>query len=171
MRQTSTIEKKTGLTGRHPVSQGSVSVEMALVTPLLLVLLFGIIEFGLIFKDVAILKQAAREGSRTASVGASTTEITDRVTASGTTIDVANLAIDLRYRVYSGGWPSWDSAATLGDIGTSGVMQNNAPVGSQIRVQVAYPHHLISGRLFSRMADEADGETMTLTTSSTMRRE
>ncbi len=60
---------------------GSVTVEMVLVTPILLTLLFGIIEFGLIFKDVAILKQATREGTRTAAVGATTTQIISQAQA------------------------------------------------------------------------------------------
>jgi len=146
-------------------------VEMVLVTPILLVLLFGIIEFGLIFKDIAILKQATREGVRTAAVGQTTTQITSQVQASAATIPSDELTTELKYRTYSNGWPSWDTASILGDVGSGETAQNDAPPGAQIRVNVSYPHQLISGRLFSGLADNPDSQTMTLTTSSIMRRE
>jgi Flp pilus assembly protein TadG len=41
-----------------------VAVEFALVLPILLVILFGIIEFGLIMYDKAVLTNASREAAR-----------------------------------------------------------------------------------------------------------
>jgi len=134
-------------------------------------LLFGIIEFGLTFKDVAIIKQATREGARTAAVGTTTSQIISQVKASVATISPDDLTIELKYRAYSGGWPSWDSAPALGDIGSGETAQNSAVQVNQIRAKVSYPHQLISGRLFSGLADNPDSRTMTLTTSSVMRRE
>ncbi len=171
MRNHNTENKINMTSSRHRTDSGSVTVEMVLVTPILLVLLFGIIEFGLIFKDVAILKQATREGARTAAVGAATTEIINQVKASVVTISPDELTIELKYRTYSAGWPSWDTAPALGDIGSGETAQNSAVQGDQIRVKVSYPHELISGRLFSGLADNPDSRTMTLTTSSIMRRE
>jgi len=171
MKNQNTNPPKSILGSRRLANRGSITVEMVLVTPVLLVLLFGIIEFGLIFKDIAILKQATREGVRTAAVGATTTEIISQVESSAATISPDDLTIELKYRAYSGGWPSWDTAPTLGNIGSGETAQNDAPPGTQIRVQVSYPHQLISGRLFSGLADNPDSQTMTLTTSSIMRRE
>ena len=150
---------------------GVVTVEMALVTPLLLVLLFGIIEFGLIFKDVSIMRQAAREGVRAAAVGATTDMIRAQVRSSAPTLRDEDLTIELKYRVYNDGWPAWESAPALGNAGTGGATANNAPNGAQIRVRVTYPHHLISGRLFSGWSDDPNGQIMTLTSTCTMRRE
>ena len=169
MKQYSMAGRRIGSKIRRWLNSGSISVEMALVTPILLGLLFGIIEFGLIFKDVAILKQATREGARAAAVGANTAQIESQVTSNAATLDLENLQTELKYRVYSGGWTSWESASALGD--TADGTENNATEGAQIRVHVAYAHHLISGRLFSRLADEPDGHIMTLTTSCIMRRE
>ncbi len=45
-------------------------VEMAVVTPLLLTLLFGVIEFGNSFMFRQILTNAAREGARTSAIQA-----------------------------------------------------------------------------------------------------
>jgi Flp pilus assembly protein TadG len=48
--------------------EGASMVEFALVAPLLLVLLFGIIEFGLILYDQAAITNASREGARYAAM-------------------------------------------------------------------------------------------------------
>ncbi len=171
MKNHNTETERNIMRSQQRTEPGSVTVEMVLVTPILLMLLFGIIEFGLIFKDVAITKQTTREGARTAAVGATTTQIISQVQASAATISPEALIIELKYRAYSGGWPSWDAAPTLGNIGSGETAQNNAVQGNQIRVQVSYPHQLISGRLFSSLADNHDSQIMTLTTSSVMRRE
>ncbi|HKK00735.1 MAG TPA: TadE/TadG family type IV pilus assembly protein, partial [Desulfuromonadales bacterium] len=47
---------------RH--ERGASAVEFALVLPLLLVILFGIIEFGFILYDKAMITNASREGAR-----------------------------------------------------------------------------------------------------------
>ena len=44
--------------------RGASAVEMAIVLPLLLILLFGIIEFGLVLYDKAVITNASREGAR-----------------------------------------------------------------------------------------------------------
>lgn len=60
--------------------RGGAAVEMAVVTPLLLTLLFGIIEYGWAFAVKQSLVTAAREGARVASMPGSTDgEITARV--------------------------------------------------------------------------------------------
>lgn len=48
---------------------GAVAIEMALVLPILLVLVFGIIEFGILFNRYNAVAHAAREGVRRLSVG------------------------------------------------------------------------------------------------------
>ena len=50
----------------------SATVEMAIVTPLLLTMLFGIIEYGWVFSVKQALVTAAREGARTAALPGST---------------------------------------------------------------------------------------------------
>ena len=48
--------------------RGASALEFALVVPVLLVLIFGMIEFGLVFQAQLALTHAAREGARLASV-------------------------------------------------------------------------------------------------------
>ena len=49
--------------------RGAAAVEFAIVLPILIVLIFGIIDFGLFFYNDLLLTQAARDAARFASVG------------------------------------------------------------------------------------------------------
>ena len=57
-------------TGGHHSDRGSAAVEFALVLPLLVMLLFGIIQFGFVYNAYITVTHAAREGARMAAVGA-----------------------------------------------------------------------------------------------------
>lgn len=62
--------------------KGQAMVEMALVLPILILIVFGITEFGRIFSAKLIVTNASREGARYASVNGNTvtdTQITDVV--------------------------------------------------------------------------------------------
>jgi len=65
--------------------KGASVVEFAVVLPFLLVLVFGIIEFGIILFDKAVLTNACREGARAGIVAGparlTDAEITDRIEA------------------------------------------------------------------------------------------
>lgn len=52
---------------RKPRERGATAVEAAMVTPLVMALLFGIIELGFLFKDYLAAASAARAGVRMAS--------------------------------------------------------------------------------------------------------
>jgi len=57
--------------GRRLRGEGGASaVELALIAPLLFMLVFGIIGFGLAFLQVQSIRTAVREGGRAAAVGA-----------------------------------------------------------------------------------------------------
>jgi len=51
---------------------GAAAVEMALVLPVLLVIVFGIIDFGFLFNAQISLTQATREGVRVGAIGEAT---------------------------------------------------------------------------------------------------
>ena len=48
--------------------QGAVAVEFALVVPILLLIVFGVLQYGLYFNDYLQARQAVREGARAAAV-------------------------------------------------------------------------------------------------------
>lgn len=49
--------------------RGSAIIEAAFVTPVFLLILFGILEYGLLFRDNLTTNNASQEGARAASVG------------------------------------------------------------------------------------------------------
>jgi Flp pilus assembly protein TadG len=92
---------KTRSANRRRGERGAVAVELALVLPLLMVLVFGVIDFGRLFNAQVTLTQAAREGSRVAAVCANASPpncgtVTSRTMAAapnldGMTVDVEQL--------------------------------------------------------------------------------
>ena len=70
------------ITGRRQLlkgEQGQSMVELALVLPLLIMLLTGIIQFGFLFNGYITVTSAAREGARLAVVGGTDEQVKARV--------------------------------------------------------------------------------------------
>jgi len=63
------------------LDRGAAAVEMALVLPLLLLVLFGLVDFGRLYNAQMQITQAAREAVRVMALGGTTTDATSRVTA------------------------------------------------------------------------------------------
>jgi len=55
--------------------RGAAAVELAIILPCLVVLVFGMIEFGIMFYDKAVLTNASREGARAGITGLGDPEI------------------------------------------------------------------------------------------------
>lgn len=72
---------------------GQALVEMALVLPLFLLLLFGVVEMGRIGYAYITVSNAARAGGRAATIGATDSEITSSVQNAATSLDQASLTI------------------------------------------------------------------------------
>jgi Flp pilus assembly protein TadG len=80
-------------------NRGQAIVETALVLPIIVLLLFAIVEFGQIFNQYIVVTAAAREGARTAAVSddaAAQSAITDTVSS----INSTGLVVSI---VYLGG--------------------------------------------------------------------
>ena len=76
--------------------RAAAAVEMALITPFLLTMLFGIIEYGWVFTVRQTLTQAAREGARLAIVaGVSDDEIEARVAQFLAPIGITSHSVEL----------------------------------------------------------------------------
>jgi hypothetical protein len=71
-----------GRRGARDPEHGAAAVEMALVLPILLIVVFGIIEFGFAFNAQISLTQAVREGVRVGAIGEAPSEA-DMVTRMG----------------------------------------------------------------------------------------
>ncbi len=76
-------------------NKGQALVEFALIIPMLLLLLFGIIEFGRIFGAELTVNNGAREGARLGAIGASDSAIITRVTNSSGMLDSSLVAVTI----------------------------------------------------------------------------
>ena len=106
--------------------RGAATVELAIVAPLFLLLLAGIIEFGLAFRIQHALSSTARRGARAAAVeGASTNTIVGQVKSHCVRI----LGVD-----------EADVAVSVAVNGSTGLDLSNAESGDEVRVTVSIPY-------------------------------
>ena len=135
--------------------RGAALIEFALVSGLLCLLLFGIIEVGLLFGDQALVGAAAREAARSAAIGSAPGDAKQRGVSGGAGLPLtaANIVLE----------DSADNGTTWGALGGTAT-SNNAPPNSLIRATVTYSHPLVTSLVFT-------GSARTLTSRMVMRRE
>ena len=135
--------------------RGAALVEFALVSGLLCLLLFGIIEVGLLFGDQALVGAAAREAARSAAVGDPTATAQSRGVSGGAGLPLSAANIVLEKSADGVTW------VALGNAGAKNDALSNV---SLVRATVTYSHPLITSYVFT-------GSTKTLTARLVMRRE
>ena len=125
---------------RQPAQRrGTAIIEFALVLPLLLAIIFGIIEFSIVFYDKAVITNASREAAR---AGISYT-IPRRTTA-----QIRALAVD-----YCGNSLISFSSATPPTVTVTGT----GVTGTSLEVKVSYTYHgLLLGDLISAITGSMD---------------
>jgi Flp pilus assembly protein TadG len=138
-------------------SAGQSIAEFALVVPILLLLVFGIVEFGLIVKSWQVVTDAAREGARVAVVNG------DQAADSTNAINVVRSALN------RGGLNGANATVTLSAQGIATGPWTTVVRGDTARVSINYPHSMIMfGPLISSMTGYS---TIPIRTSITMRKE
>jgi len=97
---------------------GAELIEMAIVLPLLLLLIMGMVDFGFLFQRYVVLTNAAAEGARVASLpGYSAADVTARVAAYSAnggvpgTVTTATAAVTLP-GANGGSWPGTEVTVT-----------------------------------------------------------
>ncbi|MHA6668501.1 TadE/TadG family type IV pilus assembly protein [Homoserinimonas sp. A447] len=100
---------------------GAAAVEFALILPVLILLLMGLIEFSLLFNTQISLTQAAREGARTMAIH------NDPAVAQAATINAA---------------PSVNPAIAAGDIT---ITPTDCTAGTTVTVTINYNAGLLTG--------------------------
>lgn len=123
-------------------------VELAITLSVLLLVLFGIIEFGLLMRTYITVLHAAREGARAAALGATTSNIVNRVQNSAPGLSLS--MVELKYSTDA--TPTWGTATTLGNNGAG--TENNAPVGSLVRVHVTYNYKFLTRYLLGGLKNK-----------------
>ncbi len=67
--------------------KGQSVVETALILPIIILILMGIIDFGLMFNNYLVISNAAREGARNAAVGASDLSVNNMILSMTSSLD------------------------------------------------------------------------------------
>jgi Flp pilus assembly protein TadG len=120
-------------------------VEFAIVVPLLLLLVFGIVDFGRALNAQIMVTQAAREGARWDALGDNQVQIAQRVTQAGQPLSGLNTSVS------SLCGPG--SAGQTGSVTVSYTFTFATPVGS----------------LMSLLGGKSPGGTMAITGTGVMR--
>lgn len=97
---------------RSSADRGAVAIEFALVLPLLVILVFGIIDFGRLFNAQETLTQAAREGARLAALNDPNTCSRTAAAATGLGLSCPSSAVQIT-NCPSGAVQTTDAQVTL----------------------------------------------------------
>lgn len=108
---------------RRERERGQALVEFALVLPLFLLLLLGIVQFGTVFRDYIALTDATRVGARQAAVARSiqpesnrVPNIVARTQKAAVNLDTSKMTIAVQPVMLDGVTPGWEQA---GDVTVS----------------------------------------------------
>lgn len=131
----------------HRSQSGAAAVEFGLIAPVLVLLVFGIISFGILFAQTLALDNAARQGARFGAVGGRTcSQVVTEARAAAQTINVNTASVSVK--ILRG-----QSLATAADITSAVPCSNTAPTpsspcwgsaaGDNIYVQTTYQSKLL----------------------------
>lgn len=175
------------LRSRPSGEAGAAAVEAALVTPLILLLLFGIIEFGMVFKDWLAVTSSVRAGARIASaeprIATFATDAAAQVANEGSAIDKNSITKLWVYKTDASGNPvgvtgdfvscsacvqfKWDSSSNsfTQTSNTWSASSQNACLGDATRngvgVYMQVRHQAFTGLIFDHL-DLSSHTVMTL---------
>jgi Flp pilus assembly protein TadG len=129
---------------RRRIGNGQSIVEFALILPVFLLLVMGIVDFGWLFRDYVTITNSAREGARLGITGATESSITSK------TVSTSN-----------------------GLLTSSNVTVTNAQgnSGANVTVAVSFDYHYITplGSIMSLISGGTIPDHITLSPSTTMR--
>jgi Flp pilus assembly protein TadG len=152
--------------GRRRNERAAAAVEFALIAPLLLLLVFGIIDFGWMLMKANLVNNAARDAARVASLDGSFEDITnvvnDELESAG--IDDDDVTVLITCTNTSG------SNCT----GTASSYNSNATTGSAVQVKITYNHNWLTplGTTCTLLGgDSCVGDTIVLERTAAMVRE
>ena len=146
---------------RRDAQRGQSLAELALMLPVLLILLFGVVEFGMVLKSYIQVTNATREGARYAALGATAGSFPTNCQASGDTTVVGRTCGSL-------------AGLKLANVSSVSVTYPDGKVsGNKVVVTVNYTYKFFTpvGGLISLFSGGSSGNQITLTSSTTMRLE
>lgn len=129
------------------------TVEFALLSPILITLLFGGIEVAMIARTLVVTSYAANQARRAAAMGGAPSDIAQVARDGLVGLSSGRVTVHCHRRSVdrmTGSWGNWSQLGT-GEFG------NNAEDGDEIRVLVSYRHPLLFGGRLLGIAND-DGE-------------
>lgn len=147
-----------------PGRRGGVIVELAVLSPLLVLVLFALVELGLELRAATQLNSMAREAVRAAAAGDSTAACWARIQDAGAPLDMSELSMEITQAEYLGEGQWSQTWTTMEDVGSI----NDAPLRAMLRVRLTYNHKLFMPSLFSYMVDDSAKGTRQLNITTTM---
>lgn len=75
--------------------KGQALVEFAIILPILLMLVMGILQFGMMLNSYLTIENAAREGARAGIIGSSDVEIQNLIIDTSPSLDPKNLTVSI----------------------------------------------------------------------------
>ncbi|HWI65212.1 MAG TPA: TadE/TadG family type IV pilus assembly protein [Symbiobacteriaceae bacterium] len=123
---------------RRRGSSGQATVEMALVLPILIWLLIGLVDIARMANAYLIIQHASREAVRLGITGASDVQVTQRALAQSTTLDSTRLTVT----VTPAGTRNTGSDVTVRIayryrvLALMGIIGNDVPLATQLTARV-----------------------------------
>lgn len=75
--------------------KGQALVEFAIILPILLMLVMGILQFGMMLNSYITIENASREGARAGIIGSSDAEIQNLIISTSPSLDPKNLTVTI----------------------------------------------------------------------------
>jgi Flp pilus assembly protein TadG len=150
--------------------RGAALVEFALVAPLLLVVLAGIVDFGFLFQRYEVLTNAAREGARLGSLPGYVTCGTPSTAVDQRVRDYVQQGLALTAPQVTAAMPSNAVVVTCPTVAITLPGGSTANV-TTVRVQVTYTHNFIMLGPIIGLINGNWGNAMNIVTQSQMRLE
>lgn len=104
------------MTRHRPVSKGQALVEFALVMPVIVLMIFGLVDVGRAVFTYNTLSQSARQAARTAIVNQDSTSIENTAIENGATLGLSASDVDVCFK--SDDSTERDCSSTAGDCTT-----------------------------------------------------
>ena len=124
--------------------RGAAAVELAFILPFLAVLIFGMVEFGVMFYDKAVITNASREGARAGITGLGNAEI-QQIVENYCNNNLVSL----------GGDSDFDPATDANDTLTISMVGSN-----DLSVRLTYGYDLLFGSIFGFNSTTISAETI-----------
>ena len=146
---------------------GAIIVEFALLFPILMLMVFGIVDFGWAIERGNVVNNVTRDATRVASLGGTYAQIQSTVTTGLSDYDITAPGPDVRISITC----TNPNGTTCN--GTASSFDANATSGSSVRVQVVYTHRWVTpvGAMCDVIADSCVGNTIALSRTAEMVRE